>query len=195
MQKAINRVHGFDEIVELVETIPTRGFSSLNFDLIYGLPLQAVETIQETLRQVITLSPDRISYYNYAHLPECFAAQRAINAQNEVQLERYYQALDANQLPIVRSAVSGGEDALRCEIIQQLSCFCALDISGIERDYCIDFNEHYRLVLPELEQFERDGLIVWRRQKALTVTADGTLLLRKICMAVDGYLDRGTPMM
>ena len=273
VQKAINRVHGFDEIVELVETIRTRGFSSLNFDLIYGLPLQTVETIQETLRQVIALSPDRISYYSYAHLPERFPAQRAIDAQdlptpaqrleilttiidtltgagylyigidhfvknsdslalakaqgklcrnfqgysidkaadliglgvssistagnvfaqNEVQLERYYQALDANQLPIARGVVSGEEDALRCEIIEQLSCFRALDISGIERDYCIDFNEHFRLLLPELEQFERDGLIMWQKQKALTVTADGTLLLRNICMAFDGYLDRGAP--
>ena len=274
VQKAINRVQSYSEIVELVDTIRARDFRSLNFDLIYGLPLQTVESIQETLRQVVALSPDRISYYNYAHLPERFSAQRAINsedlptpsqrleilttiidtltgagylyigidhfvkkddplalakaqgklrrnfqgysidkaadliglgvssistagnvfAQNEVQLEHYYQALDANQLPVARGVVSNAEDALRREVIQQLSCFRELDIAGLERDYKINFTEHFRQALPELEQFERDGLIVMHGQQGLSVTTDGTLLLRNICMAFDEYLNRGFPL-
>ena len=79
VQEAINRVQPFEDVQNLVEYIRARCFRSLNFDLIYGLPLQSVETIEQTLDQVIALSPDRISYYNYAHLPDRFPAQKAIH--------------------------------------------------------------------------------------------------------------------
>ncbi|MEX2327383.1 MAG: oxygen-independent coproporphyrinogen III oxidase, partial [Pseudomonadales bacterium] len=52
---------------------------SVSVDLIYGLPHQTLATIANTLRQVIELSPDRISIYNYAHLPDRFTPQQRIN--------------------------------------------------------------------------------------------------------------------
>lgn len=82
VQGAINRQQRVEDIRELVGHIRTRGFSSLNFDLIYGLPLQTPDSIQMTLEKVIALSPDRISYYNYAHLPERFPAQKAIRNED-----------------------------------------------------------------------------------------------------------------
>ena len=75
VQRAINREQRVEDVRELVGHIRTRGFSSLNFDLIYGLPLQTLDSIRMTLDKVIALSPDRISYYNYAHLPERFRRQ------------------------------------------------------------------------------------------------------------------------
>lgn len=79
VQHAINRIQSVDMVRDLVEYIRARSFHSLNFDLIYGLPKQDEHTLAKTLDVVIALSPDRISYYNYAHLPERFLSQRAID--------------------------------------------------------------------------------------------------------------------
>ncbi|KAG1385280.1 hypothetical protein G6F60_014903 [Rhizopus arrhizus] len=55
------------------------GYDSVNVDLIYGLPLQTTESFARTISQVVTLRPDRIALYAYAHLPERFKPQRRIN--------------------------------------------------------------------------------------------------------------------
>ena len=78
-QAAINRQQSYATIVELVKAVRDFGFKSLNFDLIYGLPLQSVASMTESINKVIALSPDRISVYNYAHLPDRFSSQRQIN--------------------------------------------------------------------------------------------------------------------
>src|SRR4030095_16583820 len=52
------------------------GFTSVNFDLIYGLPLQTEESIAKTIGEVIELKPDRIAFYSYAHVPWTSRAQR-----------------------------------------------------------------------------------------------------------------------
>lgn len=79
VQQAINRIQTAEQISQLVDYIRERSFHSLNFDLIYGLPKQNEHSLSKTLDTVIALSPDRISYYNYAHLPERFLPQRAID--------------------------------------------------------------------------------------------------------------------
>ncbi len=82
VQKAVNRVQNLETIQEQVDYIRARSFRSLNFDLIYGLPHQSVSTIDATLDKVIALAPDRISCYNYAHLPDRFQPQQRINADD-----------------------------------------------------------------------------------------------------------------
>jgi oxygen-independent coproporphyrinogen-3 oxidase len=79
VQQAVNRLQTYPQIAELVDSIRAHGFRSLSFDLIYGLPLQNRVTMKETLRKVISLRPDRIACYNYAHLPERFPSQRSID--------------------------------------------------------------------------------------------------------------------
>lgn len=79
VQQAINRIQPYEDIEPLVENIRTHGFRSLSFDLIYGLPHQHRKAMEATLRKVIALRPDRIACYNYAHLPERFSSQRAID--------------------------------------------------------------------------------------------------------------------
>ena len=66
-------------VADLTNTIREHGFSSLSFDLIYGLPHQSETSFSKTLAKVIQLAPDRIACYNYAHLPNRFASQRAID--------------------------------------------------------------------------------------------------------------------
>lgn len=87
VQKAINRVQPYHKIQPLVANIRSHDFRSLGFDLIYGLPYQDRYSVDETLRKVISLRPDRIACYNYAHLPERFSNQRAIDAQSLPQPE------------------------------------------------------------------------------------------------------------
>jgi oxygen-independent coproporphyrinogen-3 oxidase len=79
VQAAINRVQPFSQIEPLVDAVREHRFKSLSFDLIYGLPLQSPASMETTLAQVLTLSPDRISCYSYAHLPELFKSQRSID--------------------------------------------------------------------------------------------------------------------
>ena len=55
------------------------GFHSINIDLIYGLPHQTVDSMRNTVERIIAISPDRLSVFNYAHLPERFKGQRQIN--------------------------------------------------------------------------------------------------------------------
>jgi oxygen-independent coproporphyrinogen-3 oxidase len=79
VQKAVNRVNSFAMIEDLVIAARDYGFTSINFDLIYGLPEQNLDTLKYTLEKTICLSPERIAFYNYAHLPERFSSQRAID--------------------------------------------------------------------------------------------------------------------
>jgi oxygen-independent coproporphyrinogen-3 oxidase len=79
VQLAVNRIQPYEMIAPLVDNIRSHNFRSLSFDLIYGLPNQDRFTMQETLRKVTSLRPDRIACYNYAHLPQRFSSQRAID--------------------------------------------------------------------------------------------------------------------
>lgn len=79
VQTAINRLQSTEHLSELVHKARELDYQSISFDLIYGLPLQTIATLSKTLEDVITLRPDRISLYHYAHLPERFKSQRAID--------------------------------------------------------------------------------------------------------------------
>jgi oxygen-independent coproporphyrinogen-3 oxidase len=79
VQKAVNRVQSFDETKLVIDAAARNGFKSVSVDLIYGLPKQNVISFNRTLEQVLELSPDRLSIYNYAHLPSLFKPQRRIN--------------------------------------------------------------------------------------------------------------------
>ncbi|PJG83552.1 oxygen-independent coproporphyrinogen III oxidase [Caviibacterium pharyngocola] len=78
VQKAVNREQDEDFIQALLVRARELGFKSTNLDLIYGLPLQTVESFMFTLQKVIELNPDRLSVFNYAHLPSRFAGQAKI---------------------------------------------------------------------------------------------------------------------
>ena len=80
VQQAINRPQSTEFIQSFIQRAKQVGFSSVNIDLIYGLPHQTIETFTQTLSQVIEqLDADRISLFSYAHMPSVFAAQRKIS--------------------------------------------------------------------------------------------------------------------
>ncbi|SNS96836.1 oxygen-independent coproporphyrinogen-3 oxidase [Noviherbaspirillum humi] len=78
VQKAVNRVQSDEQTLGAIAASREAGFRSISIDLIYGLPKQSEATMAQTLAKVIQASPDRISIYNYAHLPHLFKAQRRI---------------------------------------------------------------------------------------------------------------------
>lgn len=78
VQKAINREQDETFIFALMKEARRLSFQSINIDLIYGLPQQTVESFLFTLQKVVELNPDRMSVFNYAHLPSRFAGQHKI---------------------------------------------------------------------------------------------------------------------
>ncbi|OOF82347.1 oxygen-independent coproporphyrinogen III oxidase [Rodentibacter caecimuris] len=81
VQKAVNREQDENFIAALLERARELGFQSTNLDLIYGLPLQNVESFMFTLKKVIELNPDRLSIFNYAHLPSRVPGQAKIKEE------------------------------------------------------------------------------------------------------------------
>ncbi|NOT11441.1 MAG: oxygen-independent coproporphyrinogen III oxidase [Methylococcaceae bacterium] len=79
VQKAVNRIQTQEQTFRVLNDARAEGFRSTNVDLIYGLPLQTVESFSKTLNTVLEAQPDRFSIFNYAHMPARFKTQRQIN--------------------------------------------------------------------------------------------------------------------
>ncbi|WP_111641305.1 oxygen-independent coproporphyrinogen III oxidase [Marinimicrobium alkaliphilum] len=101
VQKAVNRYNSLAEVGELVHAVRDQGYRSISMDLIYGLPLQTRASVSDTLDKVIDLGPDRLSLFNYAHLPHLFKSQRLIREEDlpspEAKLEILQMAIERLQ--------------------------------------------------------------------------------------------------
>lgn len=104
VQRLVNREQDESFIFALIKRARDIGFTSTNIDLIYGLPKQTPESFAFTLNRVAELSPDRLSVFNYAHLPTLFAAQRKIK---DADLPSAQQKLDILQQTIVSLTDAG----------------------------------------------------------------------------------------
>ncbi|MDR0218134.1 MAG: oxygen-independent coproporphyrinogen III oxidase [Enterobacteriaceae bacterium] len=104
VQQLVNREQDENFIFGLVKRARKTGFSSTSIDLIYGLPKQTAESFAFTLQRVLALSPDRLSVFNYAHMPTLFAAQRKIK---EADLPSAAQKLDILQQTIATLTGNG----------------------------------------------------------------------------------------
>ncbi|MDF2438682.1 MAG: hemN [Bacteroidota bacterium] len=76
VQHIINRMQSFEAVKKCTELAREIGYTSINYDLIYGLPLQTAQGINDTIAKVIALRPDRIAFYSYAHVPWIKPGQR-----------------------------------------------------------------------------------------------------------------------
>ena len=271
VQKAINRVQSFEQTKAVIGMSRENGFKSISIDLIYGLPRQSEDTFARTLERVQELRPERISLFNYAHLPELFKPQRRINieelpspsekldifqhsleyliglgyvyigmdhfalpndplaiaqsegnlyrnfqgysthsecdiiglglssigqvadsfSQNEKNLEKYYQALESGQLPIVKGLIINQDDKIRRELIMELICHFEVSISSLEQRYSINFKNYFANSLEKLDEMQNDGLVVLTND-SIKVMDKGKLLVRNICMIFDNYLKSGS---
>ena len=82
VQEAVNRIQPIEQTQRVLDTSRKLGFKSINMDLIYGLPHQTFDGFSATLDRVIEMSPDRLSVFNYAHLPDRFRPQRHIKGED-----------------------------------------------------------------------------------------------------------------
>lgn len=76
VQYVINRIQSFEKTKEVVDWARKHGYNSVNIDLIYGLPLQTLSSIDLTISRIKVLKPDRIAFYSYAFVPWKSKAQR-----------------------------------------------------------------------------------------------------------------------
>ncbi|MDR3414471.1 MAG: oxygen-independent coproporphyrinogen III oxidase [Formivibrio sp.] len=103
VQAAVNRIQSEAETMVVIDAARQHGFKSVSIDLIYGLPKQTLAGFSVTLDKIIAARPDRLSVYNYAHLPHLFKPQRRIE-------ESDLPSLDA-KLDILSLAISKLADA------------------------------------------------------------------------------------
>ncbi|MEH6499204.1 MAG: oxygen-independent coproporphyrinogen III oxidase [Pseudoalteromonas distincta] len=78
VQRAVNRLQSLEQTQAIMDAARTLEFRSINIDLIYGLPKQTPASFALTVEAIIELRPDRLSLFNYAHMPERFLPQRRI---------------------------------------------------------------------------------------------------------------------
>ena len=76
VQRIINRIQPLENVKNATDIAREIGFESVNYDLIYGLPKQSLQSITRTFEQVLELKPDRIAFYSYAHVPWTSRGQR-----------------------------------------------------------------------------------------------------------------------
>jgi oxygen-independent coproporphyrinogen III oxidase len=79
VQKAIHRIQPFEQTTEVTNLLRKHGIININFDLIYGLPKQTLDTFADTIKEVTSLNPDRFAVYSYAHIPSIMPAQKLLN--------------------------------------------------------------------------------------------------------------------
>ncbi len=98
VQKAINRPQSFEDTRAVVSGLREIGINSLNIDALYGLPLQTLSGLRNTLEQVVSLSPDRIAMFGYAHVPWMKKHQQMIDETSIPGLDaRFSQARQAEE--------------------------------------------------------------------------------------------------
>jgi len=111
VQAAINRVQTFEQTREVIERVRAHGARSVNIDLLYGLPHQTRDSVEATLRQVLTLRPDRIALFGYAHVPWMKKHQTMIpEAALPGPVERFAQSNRAASLLVAEGYEAIGID-------------------------------------------------------------------------------------
>ncbi len=89
VQQAIHRIQPFEMTRDLIAAARSLGFSSINVDLIYGLPFQTAARFAATVDQVLTLSPDRVAMFSYAHVPWLRKQQGAFASDLPEGMEKF----------------------------------------------------------------------------------------------------------
>ena len=92
VQDTINRYQSFDEVMYVMNEAKKIGYTSINLDLVYGLPFQTIDTIHDTISKIISLKPNRIAFYSYAHVPWLKPGQRKYS-EKDLPSDKYKRSL------------------------------------------------------------------------------------------------------
>lgn len=269
VQQAIHRIQPFHNVAKVTFWAKEIGYTSISHDLVFGLPFQTLDNEIDTIEKTNSLSPDRLAFYSYAHVPwikgngqrgfkdedvpkdeakrqlyevgktllaekgyyeigmDHFAQKEdamytafkegklhrnfmgytasktqlmiglgvsSISdswyafAQNEKELEGYYNRLNQNELPVFRGHVLTDEDLIIRKHILNLMCqfYTTWDNDSFY------FNALLPEILYNLDELKNDGLLELTHN-SLTVTEKGKPFVRNICMAFDLRLKRNAP--
>jgi oxygen-independent coproporphyrinogen III oxidase len=130
VQKAINRIQTFEQTSSVVDAVRKRGVASVNCDVLYGLPYQTLQGVERTLSDILSLSPDRVALFGYAHVPwmkkhQTMIAEQALPDVGErfrqstfaarMLLDAGYEAVGIDHFarPADSMAIAGREGRLR----------------------------------------------------------------------------------
>lgn len=178
VQRLINRIQPFDMTKRLTEDARSMGYTSVNYDLIYGLPKQELESFKQTILRTLDLRPDRIALYSFALVPWIKPAQRLfkdedlpVGAQKRELYEMAYKlfvdagyieiGMDHFALPEDPLAVSMREEKLHRNFMgyteMRTDILLGIGVSAIsEAPTCFHQNEK---VLPVYERRVDEGVI------------------------------------
>lgn len=268
VQKAIHRIQTFEKVKQVTDWSREIGYTSVSHDLVFGLPFQTLNDIFNTIDKTISLQPDRLAFYSYAHVPwikgngqrgfkdedvpkdeqkremyekgkqlllekgyieigmDHFALKtdslytsyknNAMHrnfmgytssktqlmvglgvssigdtwysfAQNEKNIETYYQILEQNKLPITRGHLLTQEDLILRKHILNLMCHFSTSWNDSEK-----YISEIPFITKNLKEMENDGLVILNPNSIL-VTENGKPFIRNICMAFDLRLKRKSP--
>jgi len=268
VQKAIHRIQTFEKVKQVTDWSREIGYTSVSHDLVFGLPFQTLNDIFNTIDKTISLQPDRLAFYSYAHVPwikgngqrgfkdedvpkdeqkremyekgkqlllekgyieigmDHFALKtdslytsyknNAMHrnfmgytssktqlmvglgvssigdtwysfAQNEKNIETYYQILEQNKLPITRGHLLTQEDLILRKHILNLMCHFSTSWNDSEK-----YISEIPFITKSLKEMENDGLVILNPNSIL-VTENGKPFIRNICMAFDLRLKRKSP--
>lgn len=112
-----------------------------------------------------------------------------VYAQNWRDLPLYYEAIDSGRWPTMRGMRVSDEDKLRRSVINRILCHTVVQKLDIERDFGIDFDEHFAPELAQLRELERDRL-VRLNDDSIEVAPLGRIFIRNVAMAFDAYLNK-----
>ncbi len=94
VQQSIGRDQSFEETRRVVEMLRSAGISSLNMDILYGLPFQTKQRMADSVQRVLSLNPDRVALYGYAHVPWMAKRQVMIPAEELPNAEQRLELFD-----------------------------------------------------------------------------------------------------
>jgi oxygen-independent coproporphyrinogen-3 oxidase len=103
VQKAINRIQSAETTAEAVSHLRANGIDGLNFDLIYGLPFQTVQSCVDTVETAVAMRPARFAVFGYAHIPSFKKHQRLIDEQALPDAHQRNEQAEAIGETLVRS--------------------------------------------------------------------------------------------
>lgn len=92
VQDTINRYQSFEQVSRVMEDAREIGYTSINVDLVYGLPYQTIESVRDTITKIISLKPERIAFYSYAHVPWLKPGQRKYS-EKDLPADKYKRSL------------------------------------------------------------------------------------------------------
>jgi oxygen-independent coproporphyrinogen-3 oxidase len=86
VQLAIGRAHSLPVLQDVIDCARSEGFRTIGMDLVYGLPMQSVDSVRTTAQRMVDLAPDRIACQTFSRRPEVFKHQRALDPEGQPSL-------------------------------------------------------------------------------------------------------------